>query len=150
MGFCLSRRVLPLKLGRENKQIHQKHLWCVYCILAFSRIFPRKKVWIAKYQIPTIARIFSGVPKLSEGLHNLLHPCILDARKWRENEKTERDSLSTFPHFLFISSFSIHFLYQKLSHFVAKCLIRHLCRECHKKPYLIIVIFFTLTQFLWE
>ena len=36
----------------------------------------------------------------------------------RENEEMERDSLFTFPHFLFISSFSIHFLYQKLSHFV--------------------------------
>ena len=29
-------------------------------------------------------------------------------RKWRENEEMERDSLSTFPHFLFISSLSIH------------------------------------------
>ena len=38
-------------------------------------------------------------------------------RKWRENENMERDSLSTFPHI--ISSLSIHFLYQKLSHFVA-------------------------------
>ena len=24
------------------------------------------------------------------GLHNLLHPCIWDARKWRENEKMKR------------------------------------------------------------
>ena len=39
-------------------------------------------------------------------------------RKFGENEEMERDSLSTFPHFLFISSLSIHFLYQKLSHFV--------------------------------
>ena len=39
-------------------------------------------------------------------------------KKWRENEEMERDSLSTFPHFLFISSLSIHFLYQKLSHFL--------------------------------
>ena len=31
-------------------------------------------------------------------------------RKWRENEEMEKDSLSTFPHFLFISSLSIHFL----------------------------------------
>ena len=30
-------------------------------------------------------------------------------RKWRENEEMERDLLSTFPHFLFISSLSIHF-----------------------------------------
>ena len=36
-------------------------------------------------------------------------------RKWRENEEKERDSLSTFPHFLFISSLSIHFLYLNLS-----------------------------------
>ena len=43
-------------------------------------------------------------------------------RKWRENEEMERDSLSTFPLFLFISSLSNHFLYQRLSHFVAKML----------------------------
>ena len=41
-------------------------------------------------------------------------------RKWRENEEKERDSLLTFPHFLFIFSLSIHFLCQKFSHFVAK------------------------------
>ena len=54
------------------------------------------------------------------GLHNSLHPCIRDVRKWRKNEEMkrkwrenedmerkwrgnaemERDSLSTFPHFL--------------------------------------------------
>ena len=34
-------------------------------------------------------------------------------RKWRENEEMERDSLSTFPHSLFISSLSIYFLHQK-------------------------------------
>ena len=46
-------------------------------------------------------------------------------RKWRgnweKNEEMERDSLSTFPHFLFISSLSFHFLHQNASHFVAKC-----------------------------
>ena len=36
-------------------------------------------------------------------------------RKRKENEEMERDSLSTFPHFLFISPLSIHFLYQTLS-----------------------------------
>ena len=41
-------------------------------------------------------------------------------RKWRGNEEMERVALSTFPHFLVISSLSFHFLYQKLSHFVAK------------------------------
>ena len=35
-------------------------------------------------------------------------------RKWRENEEVERNSLSRFPHFLFISSLSVDFLYQKL------------------------------------
>ena len=65
------------------------------------------------------------------GLHNLWQPGSRAERKWRDNEKMnmkwreneemERDSLSTFPPFLFISSLSIHFLYQKLSHFVAKC-----------------------------
>ena len=35
-----------------------------------------------------------------------------DEMEWkgRENEEMERDLLSTFPHFLFISSLSIHFL----------------------------------------
>ena len=37
-------------------------------------------------------------------------------RKWRENDEMERDSLSTFPHFLYISFLSIHFLHQKLSY----------------------------------
>ena len=35
----------------------------------------------------------------------------------REGEEMWRYSLSTFLHFLFISSLSIHFLYKKLSHF---------------------------------
>ena len=34
-------------------------------------------------------------------------------RELENEEEMERDSLSTFPHFLFISSLSIHFLYQK-------------------------------------
>ena len=38
-----------------------------------------------------------------------------EMRKWRENEEMERYSLFTFPHFLFISPLSIHFLYQTLS-----------------------------------
>ena len=46
-----------------------------------------------------------------------------------------KDSLFTFPHFLFISSLSIHFLNQKLSHFVAKCQICHFCRNVTKKAY---------------
>ena len=54
-------------------------------------------------------------------LHKLWQPCSRAARKWRENEEIERDSLSRFPHSLSISSLSIHFLYQKLSHFVTKC-----------------------------
>ena len=45
-------------------------------------------------------------------------------RKWRENEEMERDSLSTFPHFLFISYLSLYFLYKKLSHFVTKVLTK--------------------------
>ena len=53
-------------------------------------------------------------------------------RKWKENEEMERDLLPTFPHFLFSSSLSIHFLYQKLSHFVTKCYIRHFCHEGKK------------------
>ena len=42
-------------------------------------------------------------------------------REWGNGEEMERDLLSTFPHSLFISSPSIHFLYQNLSHFVPKC-----------------------------
>ena len=62
-------------------------------------------------------------------LHNLWQPGSLSAtkwrenekikRKWRENEEMERYSFYTFSHFFFISSLSIHFLYQKLSHIVA-------------------------------
>ena len=37
-----------------------------------------------------------------------------NGQKWRENKEIERDLLSTFPHFLFISSLYIHFLYQTL------------------------------------
>ena len=69
------------------------------------------------------------------GLHNLWQPCSRALRKWREKEKMKRkwreneemewDSLSTFLNFLFISSLSIHFLYQTLSHFVTKCWIWH-------------------------
>ena len=40
-------------------------------------------------------------------------------KEWENEEELERDSLSTFSHFLFISSLSFHFFYQKLSHFVA-------------------------------
>ena len=78
------------------------------------------------------------------GLQNLWQPGSRAARKWKENEKMERkwneneemerDSLYTFPHFLIISSLSIHFLYKKLSHFVTKCKILHFCRECHITP----------------
>ena len=77
-------------------------------------------------------------------LHNLLHPCIRDAkiwrenekmrRKWRENEEMEREygngermrkfreihSLLFLISTLFPPSLSIHFLHQKLTHFVAK------------------------------
>ena len=76
-------------------------------------------------------------------MHKLWQPGSLAARKWRENEEMNRkwreneemytDSLSIFPHFLIISSLSFHFLYQKLSHFVAKYYIGHFFRKCHKK-----------------
>ena len=67
------------------------------------------------------------------GLHKLCQPASLAVRKWTENKKIkrkwredrerkwteneemERDLLSTFPHFFFISSFSITFLYKELS-----------------------------------
>ena len=53
-----------------------------------------------------------GCVCLYPGLHKLWQPGSLAARKWRENGEMEGDSLSTFLHFLFISSLSIHFLYQ--------------------------------------
>ena len=45
-------------------------------------------------------------------------------RKWRENEEVERNSLFTFPPFLFLSSLSIHFLYQKFSYFVGQAITK--------------------------
>ena len=77
-------------------------------------------------------------------VHNLLHPCIRDAkiwrenekmgRKWRKNEDMEREyrngermrkfreihSLLFLISTLFPPPLSIHFLYQKLTHFVTK------------------------------
>ena len=52
-------------------------------------------------------------------------------RKWKENEEMERDSLFTFPHYVFFPP-SNHFWYKTLSHFVAKCQIRHLSWMSHK------------------
>ena len=58
------------------------------------------------------------------GLHRLWQPgCEKMEREWENEEEMEKyweNSLSTFPHFLFIFSFSIHFLCKKLSDFVAK------------------------------
>ena len=92
--------------------------------------------WLVLSECPwdTFLKTLQMVP----GLHNLRQPGSQASRKWRENQKMEREwgngegmrnwrenaemernSLSTFPHFLFIPSLSIHFLYQKLSHFVA-------------------------------
>ena len=51
---------------------------------------------------------------LPSGLHKLWQAgCEKLKRKWRENEEWRGNSLSIFPHILFISSLSIHFLYQK-------------------------------------
>ena len=55
-------------------------------------------------------------------------------RKWRghgERMRKWRNIHSLY--FFIISSLSIHFRHHKLSHFVAKCWIRHFCCECHKK-----------------
>ena len=54
-------------------------------------------------------------------------------RKWTENEEIEREWGNEERFTLYISSLSIHFLDQKLSHLVAKFQIGHFCRECHKK-----------------
>ena len=43
-------------------------------------------------------------------------------RAWREYEEMEKNSPSPFPHFLFISSLSVHFLYQKFVTFCRKML----------------------------
>ena len=61
-------------------------------------------------------------------------------------EKLERQWGNGKRFTLYTSSFSLYFLplypfsIWKLSHFVAKCWIRHFCRECHKK----------LTYVLWD
>ena len=85
----------------------------------------------------TISTFLSQIlPRTAQtGLRNPLEPWSRAARKWKENEEMkskwgeneemERDSLSTFPHSIFTFSLSIHFLYQKMSHFVAKCYIWH-------------------------
>ena len=44
------------------------------------------------------------------GLHNLLHPCIRDTRKWRENEKMKREWGNGERFTLYISSGSLYFL----------------------------------------
>ena len=74
-------------------------------------------------------------------------PCSQALRKWIENEEMKRKRkeinplhlsfslyfrpLSPFPHSPSISALSLHFLHQNWSHIVAKCWIRHSCRECH-------------------
>ena len=86
--------------------------------------------------------------QLNAGLHNLWQPGSRAAKKWRENEKMKgelekaegngermrkwreyeeivKDSLSTFPHFLFISPLPIHFL-SKIFRFCRKMLNRTL------------------------
>ena len=65
------------------------------------------------------------------------HPGILAARKWRENEKMKRkwrkneemegDSLSAFPHFLFISLPLYPFPISKMSYFSIKHDLDRLC-----------------------
>ena len=56
-------------------------------------------------------------------------------RKKKENEEMERDSLSTFRQFLFISSLSIHFLYQKIVSFCFKMLNTALLSRMSQKTY---------------
>ena len=85
----------------------------------------------AQKTLPSVAWVHlrsSFQPDLSSaGLHKLCHPASLAVRKWRENaEEMEREwgngewFTLNIPHFVSISSLSIHFLYKKLSHSVAK------------------------------
>ena len=105
-------------------------LWCsTFVLLHFSlwNSSLQKKKW--KSDAATNYKCFCAGQGCT--MHQSLQPCSRAARKrreneemkrkWRENEEMERDWLSTFPHSLFISSPSIHFLYQNLSHFFPKC-----------------------------
>ena len=96
---------------------------CLYCKkLRILQNFRDFHLANRNYQGMAFARRLEPHSPRAEQLVPACQPsCEKMERKWRENEEMERDSLSTFSHFLFISSLSIHFLYQKLSHFVAKC-----------------------------
>ena len=54
-------------------------------------------------------------------------------RAWREYEEMEKNSPSPFPHFLFISPLSVHFLYQKFVTFCRKMLKRALLSRMSQK-----------------
>lgn len=54
-------------------------------------------------------------PRVAQSVASLHPGCEEMEREWEYEEEMERDALSTFPHFLYISSLSNHFLYQKLS-----------------------------------
>ena len=97
MGFCLSRRDLPLKLGREKTNSPKTPLMCLLRFCFFFKNFPRKKAWIAKYKIPNIARIFSCVRR---------HGCCILAPGMRENEERMRKWREIHSlHFLIFSLF---------------------------------------------
>ena len=59
--------------------------------------------------------------------------------EWGNGDEKDRELGNGEIFTLYISSFSFYFiplypfLDQKLSHFVAKCLIRHFCCECYKQ-----------------
>ena len=111
------------------------HYWCSGCLWCWNR--PPKTHTYVNYERPqTIWPPTSpkgGGRRVKNCRIGILRNHIFRVAKivaaWQPGcENMERYSLSSFAHFLFISSLSIHFLYTKLSHFVAKCYC-----ECHKK-----------------
>ena len=78
-------------------------------------------------------RLQSGVlENKTQVLRDLLGPSPL-FNLWRENEEVGRDSLSTFSHFLFISSLSIKFPISKIVIFCRKMLYMALLSRMSQK-----------------
>ena len=101
---------------------------------------------ITKYEITQYETIQNRVAQLAASLHPGCEKMEREnekvKRKWRKNEEMEREwrTGEIMRKWREIHSFTLYFLFlyqfpisKKVSHFVAKCQIRHFCRNCHKK-----------------
>ena len=86
---------------------------CLLHFVFFLKNFPRKKVWIAEYQILNIARIFSGVRQ------KVYTTCCILASGMRENEERMRKWREIR---------SLHFL---IFSFCPPSLTIYLIKNCH-------------------